>query len=95
MRAWLSSSDSGKAKVEYARGLVPYRRIATIQRKLLAYSHWFNAHRPHQGLGQRTPDEVFYGRYARANLVPLHAALEANLIDGDQSLPVLRLRCAA
>jgi hypothetical protein len=82
-------------KVDYSRGLVVYRPIRTIERLLLGYARWFNEARPHQGLGQRTPDEVYYGRDTRAKSVPLHAALRVEHIEGDRALPVLSLRRAA
>jgi putative transposase len=33
-----------------------------FERQLDAYLAWYHAHRPHQGLRGRTPDEVFYDR---------------------------------
>jgi hypothetical protein len=59
------------------------------------YVTWFNEHRPHQGLGQRTPDEVHLGRDTRAKAVPLLAALAVRHLDGERELPVLSLRRAA
>jgi hypothetical protein len=60
-----------------------------------AYVRWFNAERPHQGLGQRTPDEVHLGRDTRAKAVPIRAALAVLHVDGERDLPVLTLRRAA
>jgi hypothetical protein len=59
------------------------------------YVSWFNEHRPHQGIGQRTPDEVHFGRDTKPRAVPLRGALAATLIDGDRALPVIRLLDAA
>ena len=42
---------------------------AALQKKLAMYFHWFEEHRPHQGLGGRTPREVFCG-LAPANEAP-------------------------
>ncbi len=42
--------------------LVSYRR-ANLQRELDAIVAWYNQHRPHEWLGGRTPNEVYYGRY--------------------------------
>ena len=42
------------------RILVPLRRDA-IRRELSCYFRWFEQHRPHQGLGGRTPKEVYDG----------------------------------
>jgi putative transposase len=82
-------------KEEYARGLLLYRPLRSIERRLRDYVAWFNAHRPHQGNGGRTPDEVHSARDTRARSVPLRAALHVNFIASDRQLPVLRLRPAA
>ena len=82
-------------KVEYAGRLVLYRPVKGIERSLARYATWFNAHRPHQGLGQRTPDEVHHGTSTRATSIPLRAVLDARTLDGDLHLPVLRLRAVA
>ena len=82
-------------KVEYARGLHLFRPVRAIETKLRAYVRWFNEERPHQGLGQRTPDEVHFRKVTTAREVPLRAALVAELMDDDSELPVLRLRRAA
>ena len=81
-------------KQEYAHGLVLFRSLLAIQRKLLDYVHWFNEHRPHQGLDQRTPDDVYYGRDTRAKSVPLRGELAFETVAGDHSLPALSLRAA-
>ena len=39
---------------------VPLRRDL-IRHELGLYTTWYNAHRPHQGLGGRTPTEVYAG----------------------------------
>jgi putative transposase len=72
-----------------------YRPLAVIERRLASYVAWFNAHRPHQGLGQRTPDEVYFDRPTAAASVPVRAALEVRCHDGHHDLPVLTLRHAA
>lgn len=82
-------------KNEFAHGLILFRPLSAIHKKFLGYVTWFNAHRPHQGLGQRTPDEVYFGRDTRARSVPLRSELVAALVDGDRALPVLSLRRAA
>ena len=43
------------------RILVPYR-LADFQRELSWFLAWYNAERPHSGLGARTPDEVYFER---------------------------------
>lgn len=88
-RLWRSFKD------EYAARLVLYRPVRSIQRSLAAYATWFNEHRPHQGLGQLTPDEVHFGTSTRAKSVPRRAVLEAKPLAGDRHLPVLRLRAVA
>ena len=82
-------------KSEFAHGLILFRPLPAIHKKLLGYVTWFNAHRPHQGLWQRTPDEVYFGRDTRPRAVPMRGELVAELLDGDRLLPVLRLRRAA
>ena len=82
-------------KNEFAHGLILFRPLPAIHKKLLGYVTWFNGHRPHQGLGQRTPDEVYFGRDTRARAVPMRGELVAQLLDDDRSLPELRLRHAA
>ena len=42
------------------RGDVPFLR-EELRALLVSYAGWFNAHRPHQGLGGRTPNEVRSG----------------------------------
>ncbi|MBN2024351.1 MAG: transposase [Pirellulales bacterium] len=42
--------------------LVPYRR-ERFQHELSAIVAWYNEHRPHERLGGRTPDEVYFGRF--------------------------------
>ncbi len=59
------------------------------------YVRGFNEERPHQGLGQRTPDEVHLARRTSARAGPLRAELVTDLMDGDHALPVLRLRRVA
>ena len=54
------------------RKAVPLRRGA-MRRRIAAYVAWFHEHRPHQGLGGRTPEEVFLRkrpRNERARLEP-------------------------
>ena len=82
-------------KAEHAHGLILFRPLRAIRARLEAYAAWFNEHRPHQGLAQRTPDEVHTGRSTRPRAVPLRAVLVAEHLAGDRDLPVLRLRRAA
>jgi transposase InsO family protein len=42
--------------------LVPYRR-ESFQRELDLIVDWYNERRPHEWLGGRTPNEVYYGRF--------------------------------
>ena len=81
-------------KSDYARGLVLFRPLRSIEVKLRGYADWFGAHRPHQGLAGRTPDEVHERVSTRATVVPLRAVVEVGHIDRDHRLPVLRLRRA-
>ena len=82
-------------KGEYARGLFLYRPLRSIEADLARYAEWFNAERPHQGLVNRTPDEVHFGRHRRPRNLPRCVALEVRHLGNDRALPVLRLRRAA
>ena len=82
-------------KSEYAHGLVLFFPVGSIRQALVRYCAWFNQHRPHQGLGHKTPDEVHAGMSTRPAAVPLRAALVVRHVGGDRELPVLSLRPAA
>ena len=96
-------------KDECTRRLVLPMRRRDLRRELALYAHWYNAHRPHQGLGGRTPDEVFFGHQpAReqprdepcAGQAPVAVRqdaprLEVSFLQGRRHLPVVALRRAA
>jgi putative transposase len=83
-------------KHEYARGLFLYRPLTAIERQLRSFALcWYNRERPHQSLGNRTPDEVHCGRQRRPPRSITSGVLAVRLIGGDHRLPVLRLRHAA
>jgi putative transposase len=82
-------------KSEYALGLFLYRPIRSIERNLISFVSWFNAERPHQALGQRTPDEVHLGTRARRPRAISRGVLAVRFAGGDHRLPVFRLRDAA
>jgi len=42
--------------------LVPYRRDK-FRQELSAIVQWYNRHRPHEYLGGKTPDEVYYAQF--------------------------------
>jgi putative transposase len=44
-------------------------RLASFERQITTYLAWYHAHRPHQGLGGKTPDEVFFDQ-SPANEAP-------------------------
>jgi len=81
-------------KVEYARGLFLWRPLRTVERMLRGYSTWFNTERPHQGIGQLTPDEVHFGKSTRARAVPLRTVLSVRSLGDEAELPVVRWRQA-
>jgi putative transposase len=81
-------------KEEYVRGLFLYRPLRRIEADLARYAEWFNAERPHQGLGNRTPDDIHEGRRRRTPRLPVRAALRVRYLGDDRALPVLRLRAA-
>ena len=82
-------------KKEYVRHLFLYRSDKAIETRLERYRSWFNEHRPHQGLGQRTPDDVYLDRPAKPTRDMTGGTLSVRFLDGDRRLPVLRLRRAA
>jgi transposase InsO family protein len=79
----------------FARGLFLYRPLGTIERDLTSFVSWFNRERPHQSLGNRTPDEVHSGRSRRRPRALTRGVLAVRFIRGDHRLPLLRLRDAA
>ena len=82
-------------KHEYVRRLFLYRSTKWLDRKLASYAIWFNAYRPHQGLRQRTPDEVYASAPRLLPEVIREGQLHVRFHDGDKHLPVLRLVNAA
>lgn len=83
------------AKQEYVRHLFLYRSVKAIDAKLRRYQTWFNSERPHQGIGQRTPDDVYFDRPAQAPRSTTDSKLHVRFLDGDRRLPILRLHRAA
>ena len=84
--------------------MVPFS-LAAVRAELLAFSGWYDAHRPHQSFGGQTPVEV-YERLQRADqraggppVSPLtsgkHLALKVSYLDGRKHLPIVELRAAA
>ena len=82
-------------KQEYVRHLFLYRPAAAIDRRLRRWARWHNAERPHQGLDQRTPNEVFFDRPRGTTREITGGTLSIRFLDGDRRLPILRLRDAA
>jgi len=76
-------------KVEYALGMFLWRPLRTIERMRRGYVTWFNTERPHQGVDQRTPDEVHFGKSTRARAVPLRPVLAAHSLGDEATLPVV------
>ena len=82
-------------KQEYVRHLFPHRSTRAIEVRLRRYQFWFNQERPHQGLGQRTPDDVYFDRPCTPTCDIIGGTLHVRLLDEDRRLPILRLRDAA
>jgi transposase InsO family protein len=72
------------------RSGVPFRRKA-MRRHLSTYLEWFHEYRPHQGLGGRTPLEV-YGKKRPANRRPRHEPRPRWPAGAPCALPQARLR---
>ena len=82
-------------KQEYVRHLFLHRSIRALETKLKTWQRWHNGHRPHQGLDQRMPDDVYRRRRPRKMRNVTAGALSVRFLDGDRRLPVLRLAHAA
>jgi len=82
-------------KSEYVRHLFLHRPTRALETRLRRWARWFNGHRPHQGLGQRTPDDVYRRRPPKPVSSATAGTLSVRFLDGDRRLPVLRLRRAA
>jgi hypothetical protein len=63
---------------------------AVINTALSRYVEWHGCHRPHQGLGGSTPDEVFHRRRRRRRGADELRDLKLTHLDGDARLPVYR-----
>ena len=81
--------------------------LPKMAEELAAYVHWYHLHRPHQGLGGRTPLEVLEGRVPARRLdFPLSRGdprqtqrpvqgvllLDVRLATGRKHLPIVRVR---
>ena len=82
-------------KEEYVGHLFLYRHAHAIERPLRRYRAWFNEERAHQGLDQRTPDDVFFERPETPTRDLAGGTLHVRFHDGDRRLPILRVRDAA
>jgi transposase InsO family protein len=51
-------------KTDCCRRIVVPARMDRLREKLALYLGWYNGHRPHQGVGGRTPEEVSFHRRA-------------------------------
>jgi hypothetical protein len=82
-------------KEEYVSGVFLYRPLVSIERTLKRYVLWRNQERPHQGLQQRTPNDICFARRRRPQRNTTRGTLHIGFLGGDKHLPVLRLRKAA
>ena len=74
-------------KSERGGVLWPFLSNRELQRRASTYAVWFNAHRPHQGLGGATPDDVYYGRSTKQR-PRRHGVLRLRHLNGDPGLPI-------
>ena len=88
-RTWLS------LKTEYIQHLLLHRSTRALEVRLRRWQRWFNSFRPHQGLQQRTPDDVYRERRPRKVHHLTAGTLSVRFLDGDPRLPILRLRDVA
>jgi len=84
------------------RILIPLSQEA-MRRELAVYASWFAEHRTHQGLGGRTPNEIYDGRHApevafQERQTPMtipRRELVVHYHKGRRQLPIVELRRAA
>ena len=92
-------------KTEAMRALMVPFSLAAMRAELVAFVRWYDAYRPHQSFGGRTPAEVYEG-LERADqgaggesVTPLTSgkqlALKVSYLDGRKHLPIVELRAAA
>jgi putative transposase len=84
--------------------MVPFS-LAAVRAELAAFVQWYDAHRPHQSFGGRTPAEVYEGLERADRRVGPESesrltsgkrlALEASYLEGRKHLPIVELRAAA
>ena len=84
--------------------MVPFT-LAEMRAELMSFVGWYDAHRPHQSFGGRTPAEV-YEKLERADqrvgsgaVTPLTSgkplALKVSYLEGRKHFPIFELRAAA
>jgi transposase InsO family protein len=84
--------------------MVPFG-LGAMRAELVAFVEWYDAHRPHQSFGGRTPAEVYEGRKradkgagnrAATRLTSgKRLALRVSYVDGRKHLPTVELRATA
>ena len=85
-------------KGEFAGLTLLFQSHAKIRTNLECYRTWFNEHRPHQGLGLRSPAEAARVQVARCRRNPLEGerfTLAVDHVGGHRALPIYTLRRAA
>jgi len=85
-------------KTEVATTLILLRGVRYFQAKLLRWSIWFNAHRPHQGIHGRVPAEVIRPRRPPPPIDDVNRdewVLLCEHFRDDRELPIYRLHRAA
>jgi len=81
-------------KQECASRWMVLQPIERVNDALHRYTDWFARHRPHQGLGGRTPDDVYFRRRRRLSATNLRD-VRLTYWRGDPKLPVYRRVLAA
>jgi putative transposase len=87
-------------KDEWLRRIqVPLRR-GQMRKEIACYFRWFEAHRPHQGLGGRTPSEVYAAPQLISTERPVidrNCPLEMRVrfYEGRRQLPIVQLKPVA
>ena len=88
-------------KTECTRAILVPLRLADIRHELALYLAWYNQHRPHQGLGGRTPleaiepDEPTRPRFETRGRRGVKLKLAVSHFQGQRHLPLVELHHAA
>ncbi len=76
------------------RIIVPFQRDR-FHMELSVFFKWYARHRPHSGLGARTPHEVYSKRWRRKGILNGPAVPSVRFYEGRRHLPIVSVHRAA